>query len=87
MTKDAGRDHWLSVMSMLAAGGGARHGQVIGSSDERGGTVKSRRVSPSDLAATVFRHLRIPLDAQWLNPQGRPIAIVQENGQPIAELS
>ena len=74
-------------MSMLAAGGGARHGQVIGSTDARGGTIKSRRVSPSDLAATVFRHLRIPLDSQWLNPQGRPVPIVTGDGQPIAELS
>lgn len=87
MTKDAGREHWLSIMSMLAAGGGARHGQVIGSSDERGGTIKSRPVSPSDLAATVFRHLGIPLDAQWTNPQGRPIGIVTEGGQPITELN
>src|SRR5262249_39577175 len=40
MTKDAGRNHWLSIMSMVAAGGGARHGQAIGSSDARGGTIK-----------------------------------------------
>jgi hypothetical protein len=87
LTKDGGREHWLSVMSMVAAGGGARHGQVIGSTDERGGTIKSRPVAPSDLAATVFRHLQIPLDAQWVNPQGRPIPIVTGEGRPIAELS
>lgn len=87
MTKDAGRDHWLPIMSMVAAGGGARHGQVIGSSDERGGTIKSRPVTPSDLAATVFRHLNIPLDSQWINPQGRPISIVTGDGRPITELS
>ena len=49
-------------------------------------TIKNRRVTPSDLAATVFRHLEIPLDAHWLNPQGRPIPIVQGTGLPIAEL-
>ena len=86
MTKDAGREHWTPVMSMLAAGGGGSHGQVIGSTDSRGGTIKSRKVTPSDLAATVFRHLDIPLDANWLNPQGRPIPIVAEGGKPIAEL-
>lgn len=86
MTKDAGREHWTSVMSMLVAGGGATHGQVIGSTDGRGGTIKSRKVTPSDLAATVFRHLDIPLDAHWLNPQGRPVPIVTEGGRPIAEL-
>ena len=87
LTKDGGREHWTPVMSMLMAGGGARHGQVIGSTDARGGSIKSRRVSPSDLAATVFRHLDIPLDGQWINPQGRPIPIVVEGGQLIAELS
>jgi len=87
LTKDGGREHWTPVMSMLTAGGGGRHGQVIGSSDARGGAIKSRRVSPSDLAATVFRHLDIPLDAQWVNPQGRPIPIVTEGGQPITELT
>ncbi len=29
-----GRNHWPYVMSMLLAGGGLKHGQVIGSSDE-----------------------------------------------------
>jgi hypothetical protein len=87
MTKDAGRDHWLPVMSMLVAGGGLRHGQVIGGTDERGGAIKSRPVRPSDLAATVFHHLGIPLDAQWTNPQGRPIPVVTGDGRPIPELS
>lgn len=84
MTADAGRNHWTNVMSMLVAGGGLRHGQALGSTDPRGGEIRTRRVGPSDLAATVFRHLDIPLDSQWLNPQGRPINIVTEGGRPIA---
>jgi hypothetical protein len=87
LTKDGGREHWLSVMSMLAAGGGSRHGQVIGSTDTRGGAIKSRKVTPSDLAATVFHHLGIPLDAQWTNLQGRPVPVLTGGGQPLPELS
>ena len=45
-----------------------------------------RKVTPQDLAATVFRHLEIPLDAQWMNPQGRPVPIVAGEGTPIPEL-
>jgi len=86
MTKGAGRDHWTPVMSMLAAGGSSRHGSVIGSTDSRGGEIKSRKVSPSDLAATVFKHLDIPLDSTWTTPQGRPTPIVSAGGSPIAEL-
>jgi len=86
MTNDGGRNHWVNVMSMVMAGGGLRHGQVIGATDARGGEIRQRRVTPSDLAATVFQHLRIPLDATWMNPQGRPIPIVTEGGRPISEL-
>ncbi len=86
MTKDAGREHWTSVMSMITAGGRGRSGQVIGSTDHRGGTIKSRKVTPSDLAATVFSHLEIPLDSAWTDPTGRPIPIVTQGGQRIREL-
>jgi hypothetical protein len=86
MTKDAGRNHWTPVMSMLAAGGAGRHGCVVGSTDAKGGEPKTRKVTPQDLAATVFRHLDIPLDSQWMNPQGRPVPVVASEGAPIPEL-
>lgn len=86
MTKDAGREHWLSVMSMVMAGGGLQHGQAIGSTDSRGGSIQSGVVRPQDLAATVFRHLDIDLSSHWLSPQGRPTPIVTEGGRPIPEL-
>lgn len=86
MTADGGRNHWTNVMSMLAAGGGLKHGQVIGSTDSRGYGVKDGLVRPQDLAATVFRHLGIDLTSHWTNPQGRPTPIVTEGGRPIPEL-
>lgn len=86
INKEAGRDHWVNVMSMVMAGGGLNHGQVIGSTDHRGGTIMSSPVRPQDLAATTFRHLDIDLDSHWINHQGRPIPIVQEGGRPIPEL-
>jgi len=86
MTKTAGRGHWARVMSMVMAGGGLNHGRVIGSTDRKGYDVATRRVGPSDLAATVFQHLGIDLDTHWTSAQGRPIPIVTEGGQPISEL-
>jgi len=86
MTKTAGRGHWPRVMSMVMAGGGLNHGRVIGSTDRKGYDVATRRVGPSDLAATVFQHLDIDLNMHWTNPQGRPVPIVSEGGQPISEL-
>ncbi|MDA1015069.1 MAG: DUF1501 domain-containing protein [Planctomycetota bacterium] len=81
-----GRNHWPVVMSMCLAGGGLRHGQVIGASDNIGGTISQRPVTPGDLAATIYRHMGVPLDATYLDDRGRPRFIVQENGQPLPEL-
>ena len=87
INEKAGRHHWTNVMSMVVAGGGFPHGQVIGSTDSRGGEIRSGRVRPQDLAATTFDHLGIDLDSHWTNAQGRPIPIVTEGGKPIPELS
>ena len=86
INRDHGRDHWTNVMSMVMAGGGLRHGQIVGATDRKGHGVHERKVTPQDLAATVFHYLGIPLDAHWTNPQGRPIPIVTEGGRPISEL-
>lgn len=80
-----GRDHWPVVLSMSLAGGGLRHGQVIGSTEADGGHIKDRPVTPGDLAATIYRHMGVPLDATYLDTTGRPRYIV-EDGSPIAEL-
>ncbi len=81
-----GRNHWPVVMSMCMAGGGLRHGQVIGASERDGGTIKNRPVTPADLAATIYRHMEVPLDATYRDPRGRPRFIVEENGRPLSEL-
>ena len=80
-----GRNHWPVVMSMTLAGGGLRHGQVIGATEHDGGQIKERPVTPGDLAATIYRHMDVPLDATYLDPRGRPNFIV-EDGAPIVEL-
>jgi uncharacterized protein (DUF1501 family) len=80
-----GRNHWPVVMSMALAGGGFRHGQVIGATEKDGGTIKERPVTPGDLAATIYHHMGVPVDATYLDTTGRPRHIV-ENGRPIAEL-
>jgi hypothetical protein len=82
-----GREHWPNCMSMLVAGGGLTGGQVVGSTDAKGGEVKDGRVTPSDLGATVYRHLGIDLASRWTDLQGRPQPIVTEGGRPIPGLS
>jgi hypothetical protein len=66
--------------------GGLGHGHVIGSTEKDGGQIKERPVTPGDLAATIFAHMGVPLDATWNEPTGRPRYVV-EHGKPIGELS
>lgn len=80
-----GRNHWPEVMSLCLAGGGLRHGQVIGSTEKDGGTIRERPVTPADLAATLFRYFEIPQDTSYVDHQGRPRVIV-DGGHPVAEL-
>ncbi len=80
-----GRDHWPVVMSLALAGGGLRHGRVIGATERDGGAIKERPVTPGDLAATIYHHLGVPLDTHYLDHTGRPRPVV-EDGAPIAEL-
>jgi hypothetical protein len=81
-----GRNHWPVVMSMCLAGGGMRHGQVIGSTERDGGTIRDRPVTPGDLAATLFRFFDVPVDVQYLDLQGRPRNVIDGGGTPIGEL-
>ncbi len=80
-----GRDHWPVVMSMTLAGGGMRHGQVIGATERDGGQIRERPVTPGDLAATIYHHMGVPLDGTYLDPRGRPRYYV-DHGEPIREL-
>ncbi|MCY2986018.1 MAG: DUF1501 domain-containing protein [Planctomycetota bacterium] len=80
-----GRDHWPNVMSMALAGGGLRHGQVIGATEKDGGAIKERPVTPGDLAATIYRYFDVPLTTQYVDHRGRPRNVVDQ-GTPIAEL-
>ncbi len=81
-----GRDHWPVVMSMCLAGGGFRHGQVIGATERDGGAIHERPVTPGDLAATIYHHFGVSPSATYQDHQGRPRFVV-EGGTVIKELS
>lgn len=80
-----GRNHWPVVMSMLMAGGGYRHGQVIGATESDGGQIRERPVTPADLAATMYAHMGVPLNVHYEDERGRPTPLVG-GGQPLREL-
>ena len=80
-----GREHWPQSMSVLVAGGGMRHGQVVGSTNALGTHPHNNPLTPNDMWATVYRHLDIDTHATVLDQQNRPIHILPF-GEPIREL-
>ena len=85
VNKTGGRDHWGALMSILLAGGGLKVGQVIGASNSKGEMPSSRPIHPTDVLATMYRHLGIDLHSETINNSGRPIPLLP-SGRPIAEL-
>ncbi len=80
-----GRDHWPRLGSVLLAGGGLKMGQIIGESSHDGGLPTDRPISPSDVLATLYKHLGIDPNQNAMNLQGRPIPLLPD-GQVIDEL-
>lgn len=80
-----GREHWPRLGNVLFSCAGLKMGQVIGTSSRDGGLPDSRPVDPSDVLATLYRHLGIDPQQNLVNLQGRPIPLLPE-GKAIDEL-
>lgn len=85
VNNDAGRDHYPNVFSAALAGGPVRGGRVVGASDARGAFPKTNPRTPQDVLATLYRHLGIDTEQQYVNGTGRPITVLPD-GKPIEEL-
>jgi uncharacterized protein (DUF1501 family) len=85
MTEKTGRDHWPHAFTVLLAGGGVRGGQVYGATDERGGHIKDRPVTPADLAATILHHLGVDHRREYWD-EFQQVARRLSEGTPILDL-
>ncbi len=81
---NAGRDHYPNVFSAALAGGGIKGGTVVGESDAKGAFPKTDPKTPQDVLATIYRHLGVDTNADYLN-NGRPIPVLP-SGRPVEEL-
>ncbi len=81
----AGRDHWPNTGCALFAGAGVPGGQVVGKTDIKGAEATERKVSPQDIAATLYAKMGINIEKEYVTPQDRPVHILQD-GVPIKEL-
>jgi uncharacterized protein (DUF1501 family) len=86
LNPNTGRDHFPGAWSTVLGGAGIRAGQVIGDTGADGMTVTSRPVTVPEFYATVCGALGIDFTKDNYTPQGRPIALVDQGGKPVAEL-
>jgi hypothetical protein len=86
VNNDAGRDHYPNVFSAALAGGPVRGGRVVGSSDSRGAFPRAAAKTPQDVLATLYLHLGVDLNVQYMDGSGRPHPVLP-NGRAIEELS
>lgn len=73
---NAGRDHWPQAQSILLAGGGYRHGQVIGSTNDKAEYPTSRKVGVEDFCAIIYRAMGLSIEDHLIDLTGRPITLV-----------
>ncbi len=67
---NGGRHHFGAVFTVLVAGGGFKGGRIVGSSDEKGETVKERPVYPADLLGSFYLLAGIDATAKLPHPWG-----------------
>ena len=80
-----GRDHWSRAMSIFAAGGGLKMGQVIGATSSRAEDPVERAMDSNCLLATLYHRFGINPRTTYLDRSGRPLPILPE-GEVIREL-
>ena len=61
INKDGGRDHWPRASFALLAGGGMRHGQVIGSTSRFGEEPDERPIDYKDVFVTLYNQMGIDI--------------------------
>jgi uncharacterized protein (DUF1501 family) len=81
---NAGRDHWPDCYSVFLAGGGVRGGLIHGASDRIGAYPALDRVTPGDLAATIFWRFGIDPSTEIHDLTGRPYRLA--DGEPLRHL-
>jgi len=78
INRNGGRDHWAPASFALIAGGGLSMGQVIGDTGPRAESPRSAPYRPSNLLATLYRHLGIDPAATLSDYNGRPMYLLDE---------
>ena len=83
INKNAGRDHWPQLSTLMFSGGDFDMGRAIGESTEKAETPKSDPFGPMDVTATLFDHFGIDPQAQKVDFSGRPRYLIDSDARVI----
>jgi hypothetical protein len=78
INKNAGRDHWPDVFSLLMAGGGLTRGQVLGASSRFADTPAERPIHYHEVLATIYRQLGIDASLVFVDEQAQPKPVMPD---------
>lgn len=80
-----GRGHHPDAFTVVFAGGGLQHGQVVGVTDDLAEQVVERPVSVPDFLATICAGLGVDPEKELHTTDGRPVPAT-DGGRPLREL-
>ena len=86
INRDAGRDHWAPVNTVLMAGGGMPTGQMLGATDNIGAYATHNPVHYRNILATLYHNLGIDPHTIIRDVFDRPTTILPEDARPVREL-
>jgi hypothetical protein len=83
INNNAGRDHWPQAQSILLAGGGYKHGQIIGSTNSKAEHPTSRPIHPADFNAIVYNSIGLRPEDTIRDRLNRPVHLVPGGEVPF----
>jgi hypothetical protein len=86
LNKHNSRDHWPQANCALLAGGGMKHGQVIGSTNKYAEHPVDRPIQFQEIFATLYAKAGLDLNTRQFDLRGRPQYLIDPGIQPIREL-
>jgi hypothetical protein len=81
----AGRDHWDYAQFVVAAGGGFKAGNVVGTTDRLGEHVTDKFYKVESFGRTLYHLLGIDPETQVSTPANRPVKLIVEDVPVIKE--
>ncbi len=82
---NGGRNHHPGAFTSVLAGAGTKQGYIHGATDDAGGKVTEKPVTPGELHATIGWSMGITPDMEIMSPNGRPFTIGNKS-QPVLDV-